>query len=273
MRLEGKVAIITGGGRGIGRAIALAYAREGADLLLASRTRCEVEETAAQAGALGRRALALAADVSCPDDVDGMVRAAQQEFARVDILVNNAGIYGPIGPLVDNDPELWLETVRINLLGVFLCSRAVLPLMMRRRYGKIINLSGGGASAARPYFSAYAASKAAVVRLTESLAQELKEHNIQVNAMAPCPAYTHLTEQVLAAGEAAGAKDLAEAQRLKETGGCLEKATALAVFLASGESDGLSGRLISATWDDWQAMPVRIPEIMASELYTLRRLA
>jgi 3-oxoacyl-[acyl-carrier protein] reductase len=272
MRLKGKIAIVTGGGCGIGKAIALAFAREGADLLVASRTLSEVEATAAEARRVGCRALALRADVSCQDNVDGLIAAARKEFRRVDVLVNNASIYGPIGPLVDNDPERWLETIKINLFGLFLCTRAVLPFMMRQGSGKIINLSGGGASAARPYFTAYAASKTAVARLTESVAQEVKEYNIQVNAIAPGPAYTRLTEQVLAAGEAAGAKDLADARRIKAAGGSSEKATALAVFLASAESNGLTGRLISATWDDWQDMQARISEIISSELYTLRRL-
>ncbi|MFQ6019572.1 MAG: SDR family NAD(P)-dependent oxidoreductase, partial [Dehalococcoidia bacterium] len=155
MRLEGKVAIVTGGGRGIGKAIALALAQEGANLVLVSRTLPEVEETAAAVRGLGGRALALAADVSCREHIDAVITATQEEFGRVDVLVNNAGIYGPIGPLVDNDPERWLETIKINLFGVFLCMRAVLPSMMRQRYGKIINLSGGGATSARPYFTAY----------------------------------------------------------------------------------------------------------------------
>lgn len=273
MRLKGKVAIITGGGRGIGKAIGLTFAREGADLVVASRTLHDVEATVEETRRLGCRALALRADVSRQKDVDSLVAAARKEFGRVDVLVNNAGVLGPVGPVADNDPERWLETIKINLLGVFLCSRAVLPLMMRQRSGKIINLSGGGASAARPYFSAYAASKAAVVRLTETLAQEVKEHNIQVNAIAPGPTYTRLTEQVLAAGEAAGTKDLADARRIKATRGSPERAEALAVFLASAESTGLTGRLISAAWDDWPGMQARIPEIMGSELYTLRRLS
>jgi 3-oxoacyl-[acyl-carrier protein] reductase len=271
-RLEGKIAIITGAGRGIGKAIALAFGGEGANLVLVARTLSEVEETAAAVRELGCRAIALAADISRHKHVAAVVTAAHGEFGRVDILVNNAGIYGPIGPLVSNDPESWLETIKINLFGTFLCTQALLPSMMRQGHGKIINLSGGGATSERPYFTAYAASKAATVRLTDSLAQEVKEHNIQVNAIAPGGASTRLTEEVLAAGEAAGAKDLAEAQRIKAEGGSLEKVTALAVFLASDESSGLTGRLISATWDDWQTMKERIPEIMASELYTLRRV-
>jgi len=273
VKLAGKVAIITGAGRGIGRAIALAFAREGADVLVASRTLSEVAETAEEARALGRRAVALKVDVSSRDEVERMVAQALQELGKVDILVNNAGTYGSIGPLVDNDPEEWVRTVRINLFGAFFCARAVLPFMIRERRGKIINLSGGGAASPLPNFTAYAASKAAIVRLTETLAQEVQAFNIQVNAIAPGAVSTRLTDAVLAAGAAAGEEMLAQVRRQKEAGGVPpERAAALAVFLASEEADGLSGRLISAVWDDWESMNGRIEQIMASDLYTLRRV-
>ena len=273
MKLAGKAAIITGAGRGIGRAITLAFAQEGADVLVASRTLSEVAKTTEEARALGRHALALKVDVSNRDEVERMVAQALEEFGKLDILVNSAGIYGAIGPLVDNDPEKWVQTVRINLFGSFFCARAVLPVMIRQRRGKIINLSGGGATSPLPNFSAYAASKAAIVRLTETLAEEIKGFNIQVNAIAPGGVNTRLTDEILAAEAAAGEEMLARTRRQKETGGVPpERAAALAVFLASEESDGLSGRLISAVWDDWESMNGRIDQIMGSDLYTLRRV-
>ena len=273
MKLAGKAAIITGAGRGIGRAIALAFAQEGADVLAASRTLSEVAETAEEVRALGRHALPLKVDVSNRDEVERMVAQALEEFGKLDILVNSAGIYGAIGPLVDNDPEKWVQTVRINLFGSFFCARAVLPVMIRQRRGKIINLSGGGATSPLPNFSAYASSKAAIVRLTETLAEEIKGFNIQVNAIAPGGVNTRLTDEILAAEAAAGEEMLARTRRQKETGGVPpERAAALAVFLASEESDGLSGRLVSAVWDDWESMNGRIDQIMGSDLYTLRRV-
>jgi 3-oxoacyl-[acyl-carrier protein] reductase len=273
MRLAGKAAVITGAGRGIGRAIALAFALEGADVLVASRTLSEVTATAEGVRALGRNALALNVDVSNREEVDRMVARGIEELGKVDILVNNAGTYGFIGPVADSDPEKWVQTVGVNLFGAFYCTRAVLPFMIRKRRGKIINLSGGGASSPLPNFSAYAASKAAIVRLTETLAQEVEEHNIQVNAIAPGAVNTALTDALLAAGPAAGEEMLAQARRQKEDGGVPpERAAALAVFLASEASDGLSGRLISAVWDDWENMNGRIEQIMASDLYTLRRV-
>ena len=273
MKLKGRVAIVTGGGRGIGKAIALAFAAEGADVAVVSRTIREVEGTAKEVQALGRRALPMKVDVSDRKEVESMVGSVMQQFSKVDILVNNAGVQPPIGPITENDPEQWLKAVTINLGGTFLCSRAVLPIMMKRRQGKIINLSGGGATSPRPYFTAYAASKAAVVRFTETLAEEVKEFNIQVNAISPGAVNTGMLEEVIAAGEMAGDKALVEAKRQKETGGTPpEKAAALAVFLASDESKGLTGRLISAVWDDWEGMAQQVEGIMSSDLYTLRRV-
>ncbi len=274
MRLKDKTAIVTGASRGIGKAITLAFAQEGVDVVVVSRSLPEVEETAAQAKALGRHVLALNVDVSSRKDVTRMVDSAIREFGKIDILVSNAGIQGPIGPIIEADIERWIQTVNINLIGTFLCAKEILPFMIRRRQGKIINLSGGGATSPRPYFSAYAASKAAVVRFTETLAEEVKGFNIQVNAIAPGAVNTRMLEQVLAAGKAAGEEALDEARQQLETGGTpLQTAASLAVFLASNESDGLTGRLISAIWDDWQGMAKRIPEIMASDLYTLRRIS
>jgi len=274
MKLEGKTAIITGAGRGIGKAIALAFAREGADVVVVSRTLPQIAETAAQIKGLVRCALAIRGDIAEKEDVDNAVTLAIKEFGKVDILVNNAGIQGPIGPMVENNIDHWMKALHINLVGTYLCTRAVLPIMIEHHQGKIVNLSGGGATSPRPYFSAYAASKAAVVRLTETVAEEVKEFNIQVNAIAPGAVNTKMLEEVLAAGKAAGEKASAEAKRQLETGGTSpERVAALAVFLASDESDGLTGRLISAVWDDWEGMRDRIPEIMSSALYTLRRIS
>lgn len=273
-RLIGRAAIVTGAGRGIGRAIALALADEGASVVVASRTLSEIEGTAAQVQVLGGRALAIQADVASRADVVSMVDQTIQAFGAVDILVNNAGVQGPIGPLVENDADGWIRTVMINLIGTFLCCQAVLPIMIRQRRGKIINLSGGGATGSRLNFSAYAASKAAVVRLTETLAEEVKPYNIQVNAIAPGAAATQMQNEIVAAGDAAGERALAEARRVLETGGTpLDAPAALAVFLACDDSDGLTGKLIAAPHDDWQSWDAdRIAELMSAPWFTLRRM-
>jgi len=273
MKLAGKTAIITGAGRGIGRATALAFAHEGADVVVTSRTLSEVTETAEEARASGRQALALKVDVSDRDEVHMMAARALEEFGKIDVLVSNAGTYGPIGTLVDNDPEEWVRTIGVNLFGTFFCARAVLPHMIREQRGKIINLSGGGATSPLPNFSAYAVSKTAIVRLTENLAEEVKKWNIQVNAIAPGGVNTKLTEEVFAAGAAAGEEMLERTHKQKRSGGVPpERPAALAVFLASEEAGSLTGRLVSAVWDDWESMNGRIDQIMSSDLYTLRRV-
>lgn len=269
MKLKDKIAVVTGAGRGVGSAIAFEFAKEGADLVVVSRTISEVIETAKQVETLGRQALAVKVDVSKWEDVNNMVSLTLQKFGKIDVLVNNAGILGPVGTLAENDVNQWIETINVNLIGTFLCCRAVLPSMIKQHQGKIINLSGGGAVYPRPRFSAYAASKAAVIRLTETLAEEAKKFNVQVNAIAPGAVDTRLHEQILAAGEAAGEKALVESRKVKEEGGTsLELPAKLAVFLASDESNGLTGRLISAVWDNWQKMGKRIPEIMSTNWYT-----
>ena len=271
MKLDNRVAIITGAGRGIGKAIALTFAKEGANLVLASCTLPEVEATADEVRSLGRRALALKADVSRRSEVEAMIASTVAEFGRIDVLVNNAAVQAPIGTLWENDPDEWLRTVLINLGGVFLCCQAVVPVMIRQAGGEIINLSGGGAASPRPYFTAYAASKAAVARLTETLAEEVKAFNIRVNAIGPGGVYTAMTEEVLAAGSSAGERELAEATKVKEDCRTAEAASELALFLASGEGERFTGKVISAVWDDWRGA-TRNGENLAPDAWTLRRV-
>lgn len=271
--LQDRVSVITGGSQGIGKAIARAFLAEGCCCLLVARTPDTLEAAVQEMSSMGPRVLGFRGDVGSEADVKALAGYALRELGTVDILVNCAGVYGPIGPSAEVDPDAWWEALRINLLGTFLCTRFILPEMLRKGRGKVINLAGGGASKPFARFSAYAASKAAVVRLTETLAEETKGSGIDINAIAPGAVNTRLLEHVLEAGEAAG-EFLQRALKQKAEGGTPpERAVALAVFLASHLSDGLSGRLISAVWDDWQQMDGRIPEIMASELYTLRRVA
>jgi NAD(P)-dependent dehydrogenase (short-subunit alcohol dehydrogenase family) len=273
MILKDRIAIITGGSGGIGRAIAAAFAREGASLVLVSRTAVELEKIQRE---LARNKLGVEiypADVSREEHVKGLLDFTLGKFGTVDILVNCAGVQGPIGPITDIDEKEWFEAVKINLYGTFLCVRAVLPVMMRKNSGKILNFSGGGAVSPRPRFSAYGTSKAGVVRLTETLAGELKDYNIGVHAIAPGAVNTKMLELVLAAGEAAGREEMAKAKKQKQEGGVPPpKVAELAVFLASEKSDGLSGRLISLPWDNWTAIPQHVPDIMSSDVFAMRRI-
>lgn len=273
MQLNAKVALITGAGRGIGRAIALAFAREGATVAVSARTVPELEETAAQVRQLGRNCLPISADVSQLDGVLRMVNEVVRTFGQIDVLVNNAGVQGPIGPLVENDGDSWVRTFQVNVFGTFYCIKAVLPHMMIRGEGKIINLSGGGATAPRPCFSAYGASKTAILRLTETLAEEVRALNIQVNAIAPGPVNTRMLQEILGAGDAAGSELEPALQRQTEGGVPAELAARLAVFLASEASGSLTGKLISAPHDDWESWTEeRINELMGLPWLTLRRV-
>jgi NAD(P)-dependent dehydrogenase (short-subunit alcohol dehydrogenase family) len=273
-QLHNRIALITGAGRGIGRAIALAYAQEGATLALAGRTRRDLEQTAQHAQALGASTGIVPVDVSDPTQVEAMVHQTLEQFATIDILVNNAGMTGPVGPLQKTDRAAWIQTIQVNLIGTYLCCHAVLPVMQRQNRGKIINLSGAGASNAWRHLSAYGASRVAVVRLTETLALELEGSNIQVNVLGPGSIHTQMWEDLRDKAHAAGDAPLyALGQRVTSGGGAsLERATALAVFLASEASGALSGRLISAVTDDFPSLPTQIQRIMASDALTLRRV-
>ncbi len=269
--LTGKVALVTGGGRGIGEAIAEAFSRAGARLVLAARTRQEVETVAARLRQASGPAIALACDVADPQQVERLMADAVTAFGPADVLVNSAGVYGPIGPFAETDLDGWTEAIRINLLGTVYCTRAVLPHMIRRRSGKIINLSGGGAVGPFPRFSAYATSKAAVVRFTETVAEEVRAHNVQVNAIAPGAVNTRLLDQVLEAGERAGADFLEKSRAQQASGGTSPAVGAeLALHLASSRGDGITGKLLSAVWDDWKRLGEASP--MPAALYTLRRI-
>jgi NAD(P)-dependent dehydrogenase (short-subunit alcohol dehydrogenase family) len=274
MLLEDKVAIITGGSIGIGKAIAMAYAKEGALLVLSSRTRAELELTKNEIARISDTLTEiLPTDVSNPGDAKALVDFTIKKFHNIDILVNCAGIYGPIGMITDIDNDKWLETVRINLFGTFLCMQAVLPAMIQNKKGKIVNMSGGGGASPFPRFSAYGTSKAGVIRLTETIASEVKDFNIDINAIAPGAVNTRLLDTALAAGETAGKEFLSRSLKQKQEGGVPpEKVAELAVFLASAKSDGLTGRLISLLWDNWRDIPDNLETIMSSDIYTLRRI-
>lgn len=273
MRLDRETVVITGAGRGIGAAIAHAFARAGANLVLLARTQAEIERVAEETRARGVASLALRGDVSQRPDVEQMVAAAEEMFGRIDVLVNAAGVYGPIGTLAENDMAEWAQAIETNLLGTAFSMHAVLPHMIARRKGVVINFSGGGAVSPFPRFSAYASSKAAVVRLTETVAEEVKEFGIRVNAIAPGAVNTRLLDQVLSAGERAGTQFYAKAKEQKAKGGTpLETAAELAVFLASPAANGVTGRLLSAVWDDWKSLPARVQELNGSALFTLRRI-
>lgn len=275
--LLGKTAIVTGASQGLGKAICEAYVRAGANVVLCARDEALLASNAIElrTGCVdGNKVEYCKADVSSEDDVATLVKFALEKFGKVDILVNNAGVYGPKGLIEDVDWREWTRAIEINLYGPILMIRALMKHFRAANYGKIINLSGGGATAPLPRLNSYAASKAAVVRLTETIAHECAGTGIDVNAIAPGALNTRLLEEVLAAGpEAVGQQFYERSIKQKEEGGAsMERATDLCVYLGSPQSDGISGRLISALWDPWAELRQYKEELAKSEIYTLRRI-
>jgi NAD(P)-dependent dehydrogenase (short-subunit alcohol dehydrogenase family) len=275
--LRGRTALITGASQGLGLEIARGYLREGAKgVCICGRDAASLKEAAAELRALageGQQVLAEVADVSAPADVERLVAAAVSGLGSVTILVNNAGIYGPKGPVAENDWDDWMRAVEVNLYGSVLPVRALAGHFAERSYGKIVQLSGGGATGPLPGLSAYAASKAAVVRFAETVALELRDHNVDVNAIAPGALNTRLLDEILAAGpEQVGQAFYDRALEQRDSGGVpLRRGADLAVFLGSGASDGITGKLLSAVWDPWSELPAHRVDL-DSDVYTLRRI-
>jgi NAD(P)-dependent dehydrogenase (short-subunit alcohol dehydrogenase family) len=265
-----KNVLITGAGRGIGKRLALGFAQSGWHVGLLARTQSELDLAKLEIEHAGGNALRIRADVRDLEQMCAAVDRMRAVFGGVDVLIAAAAVQGPVGPLMETKPKAWLEAVEINLIGVVNTCRAVLPCMVEKRSGKIVVLGGGGAATSRPNFSAFAASKAAVVRFVECLADEVRDHNVQVNCMAPGGSYSHMTDEVLHAGEdRAGAKEIEEAERVRITGGTPpEKQLQLATFLASERSNHISGKLIHVN-DDWKRYE---RDNMKPELFTLRRV-
>lgn len=275
--LEGRSALITGANQGLGLAIARAFVSAGANVVLCARDAARLDEARAEVSALAtaaQRVIAVPADVSNRDDVTRLAGIALGECPDLQILVNNAGIYGPMGLTEQVDWDAWVRAMEINVFGSILMCRALLPHFKTRRYGKIIQLSGGGATNPLPRLTAYAASKAAIVRFAESLALEVQGDGIDVNAVAPGALNTRMMRELLDAGpDVVGSAFFARMHQIAEGGGTpLERPAELAVFLASAASDGITGRLLSAVWDPWDTLPERREELKSSDIYTLRRI-
>jgi NAD(P)-dependent dehydrogenase (short-subunit alcohol dehydrogenase family) len=262
--------MVTGAGRGIGKRLAIGFAAKGARVALVARSKAELDLCHLEIEHTGGAALRIRADVSDYEQVSAAAERLRVHFnSSVQVLICAAAVQGPLGAFADSSPKVWQEIIHANLIGVLNCCRAVLPLMIKNRSGKIIVLTCGNVSSARPNFALYAATKAAAAHFVESLAEEVSEHNVQVNCMSPGATYTHMTDQILAAGERAGWRELEEAEQTRLTGGTApDRQIDLALFLASEQSNHITGRLIHVQ-DDWK----RLKTASASpELYTLRRV-
>jgi len=276
MKLKNLNALITGGSQGLGKVIAEFFLREGANVVICSRGEKELLATRDELAKRfpAQKVFAKTCDVSNEAQVNELVAFALRELGSLNALVLNAGIYGPMGATESVSLDEWKRALEINLYGVLLPCRAAIPHFKKIGRGKIIVLSGGGATNPLPNISAYAASKAAVVRLMETLAEELKSFHVDVNAIAPGALATRLVDEVLAAGaEKVGAAFFEKNKNWKEKGAVpLELGASLAVYLASAESNGITGKLISAQWDPWKDLQQHRDELAKSDIYCLRRI-
>lgn len=276
--LTHKRVIVTGASQGFGKVVAEHLLRAGASVVFCSRTAADVRAAEAdlqQYVSAGARVEGMVADVSKECDAQDLVEHTITRLGGVDALVNNAGIYGPIGPVESADFGEWQNAVEVNLYGVMHMCRAVIPhLRERGQGGSIINISGGGATTPMPRFSAYAASKAALVRFTETLALELADAGISVNAIAPGAMHTRMIERVIQAGpELAGADFHAKNSRWAAGEATPpELGARLCVYLAGDISRGITGRLLSAQWDPWETLHEHLKDVNGSDVYTLRRI-
>lgn len=273
MILNGKIAVISGGSRGMGKAIVNYISKEGAHVVIIDLHIDGVNNSLEDYSKTESKITSIVADVSSIASITASFNQIIKDFGHIDILINNAGIQGSIGQLAESEIDQWIQTIQTNLVGTYLCSRLVLPSMIQNRSGKIINLAGGGATSSRKNFSAYASSKTAIVRLTETLADEVREFGIYVNAISPGAINTNMTQEVIEAGVNAGEKEFRDAQhRLSIGGNSPDDAADLVIFLSSHESDGITGKLISAIWDPWREKTFQ--ELLRSDkdIATLRRI-
>lgn len=268
---KGVPVLVTGAGRGIGKRLAIGFAGQGARVALIARSKAELDLCHLEIEHGGGAAMRIRTDVCDYEQMAAAVERTRVQFGSpVQVLVCAAAVLGPIGPFVDSPSKAWIELINTNLMGVINACRAVLPQMIERRSGKIIIIAGvGGKMPSRPNFAVHSATKTAVVRFAESLSEELLEHNIQVNCLAPGETYTHMTDQIIAAGDRSGWREVETAHQVRLTGGVTpDKQIDLALFLASPQSNHVTGRMIHVD-DDWKKWK---NHTIPAELYRVRRI-
>ncbi len=270
--LHGQVALITGGGRGLGRAFAQALSASGAAVAVMARSQAHVQETADLIVAVGGQALALPGDVTDAARVTDIVKTVEQRFGAIDILVNNAGVITPIGPSWEVDPSEWWQTVDIHVRGSFLYAHAVLPSMIARQRGRIINITSAAGWGGNPYGSAYSISKAALSCLSRCLAGETQQYGITVFSYAPGFVRSAMTEYL---AESADVErwygDAFSSIFASGTDTPITQTVRGLLWLVSGAADGLTGRNIG-DWDDIADLIQRATEIQPTNHYTLGRI-
>lgn len=272
--MKRRAALVTGASRGLGAQLARGFWADGYDLVLAARGAAELGRLAAELEAAGQpeqKAVTVSGDVASGDTTAALARLVDETFGGLDCLVCNAAVQGPIGPFHETDFDAWRATVEVDLVAQARLAHAIIPRMTGG--GTILFLSGGGATAPRPFFSAYAAAKAGLVRFAETLAHELRPLGITVNAIAPGAMPTAMMDEIRAAGAKAGARELELAGKVLDAPNDVAAgAVRLALFLASDAARAITGRLVSAQWDRYEDWPAHREALEASDLYTLRRI-
>jgi NAD(P)-dependent dehydrogenase (short-subunit alcohol dehydrogenase family) len=272
--LAGMTIVVTGGSMGIGYSCAEEIVRRGGSVVLCARGRTELEAAGVRLSTLPRaRVLVAQGDVTSAEDIERVLDVATR-LGSLSGIVHAAGVYGPIGPVVKVDAAAWFDAIRVNLFGTFQVARAACQRMIETGVrGSVVLLSGGGAASPFPNYTAYACGKVGVVRLAETLAQEVAEYGIRVNAMAPGFVATRLHDQTLAVGAALAGSFLEKTKsQLAEGGVPPSVAARTAAFLLSAHAAGITGRFVAAPYDDWERWPDRLATISGSDLFTLRRI-
>lgn len=267
--LRNQVALVTGGGRGIGRAIAGTLASAGAAVAVLSRSAAELDETVRSIETKSGRALSVTADIADPEAVSNAIHKIEESLGPVNVLVNNAGVVKPLAPLWESDVQEWWRGMEVNVLGPFLACKFVLPGMINRRRGRIINISSGGGATAMPFFSSYVCSKTALIRLSECLALETKACGISVFSISPGTVRTAMSEYSVNSPE--GKRWLPWFRRFfdEQVTVPVDVPAKLVLELASGKADALSGRFISI-YDDLDELVQQAQQVEKENLYALK---
>jgi len=273
--LETDTCLITGASKGLGEVLVRRFWLAGYSLHLVARDENAMEFLSSSLPEREMQTCTIhVCDFNGQDSIMGLVQSIKANTPRLGVLINNAAIQGPIGPLCENDLSAWQQTLQVNLLAPVALCQGLIPLMRKSDGASIINLSGGGATGPRANFSSYATAKAGLIRFSETIADELKGDGIRVNCIAPGAMKTAMLQEVLQKCDAAGTREASLASEVFAKGGAsMDRVADLALFLASDASKGITGKLISAVWDDWEHWPDHMNELSTTDVYTLRRIA
>ena len=275
--MQNKVAVITGASRGIGFEISKQFLIDGFNISICSRNKSNLIKAEKKLQKFNKKKKNIfinKIDISYEAQVKKLIDQTFKKFKRIDVIVNNAGVYGPMGPIEKINLYKWKKALNVNLLGALYLLTYGIPILKKKKYSKFIQLSGGGATNPTPFINSYGASKAAVVRLMETISFEVKKYKIDINSVAPGPINTQMLDEVIQSGpKIVGKEVFQKALKQKKNGGvtfrpCIE----LISFLASYKSNGITGKLISALWDNWKKWPKNLNKISDKDVYTLRRI-